>query len=100
MLSSGFWQHRNERVDQFLGAGVPLVQIHVATQVQAGDAVRAGQNERPVARGLRRTASRPRTRYTIGRDAAILLWVNRVVFDRVLSQSGEQRSAATTSVGS
>ncbi|WP_406817577.1 SDR family NAD(P)-dependent oxidoreductase [Mycobacterium sp. M23085] len=59
------------------------------------------------------TASRPRTRYTIGRDAAILLWINRVVSDRVLdrivrqnlrsfikkSRSGEQRSAATTSRG-
>ena len=60
------------------------------------------------------TASRPRTRYTIGRDAAILLWINRVVSDRMLdrimrqnlqsfankSQVGEQRSAATTSIGS
>lgn len=60
------------------------------------------------------TASRPRTRYTIGHDAAILLWVNRLVSDRVLdrimrqnlrsfakkSQTGEQRSVATTSVGS
>ncbi len=60
------------------------------------------------------TASRPRTRYTIGRDTAILLWINRVVSDRVLdrimrqnlrsfankSQVGEQRSAATTSIGS
>jgi NAD(P)-dependent dehydrogenase (short-subunit alcohol dehydrogenase family) len=59
------------------------------------------------------TASRPRTRYTIGRDAAILLWISRVVSDRVLdrimrqnlrsfankSQMGEQRSAATTSIG-
>lgn len=60
------------------------------------------------------TAPRPRTRYTIGRDAAILLWINRVVSDRGLdrivrqnlrsfarkSQDREQRSAATTSVGS
>jgi NAD(P)-dependent dehydrogenase (short-subunit alcohol dehydrogenase family) len=59
------------------------------------------------------TASRPRTRYTIGRDAAILVRISRVVPDRVLdrivrlnlrsfatnSQSSEQRSAATTSVG-
>ncbi|OBJ85222.1 SDR family NAD(P)-dependent oxidoreductase [Mycobacterium sp. 1245852.3] len=59
------------------------------------------------------TAPRPRTRYTIGRDAAILLWINRVVSDRGLdrivrqnlrsfarkSQAREQRSAATTSVG-
>jgi NAD(P)-dependent dehydrogenase (short-subunit alcohol dehydrogenase family) len=59
------------------------------------------------------TASRPRTRYTIGRDAAILVRISRVVSDRVLdrivrlnlrsfaknSQSTEQRSAAMTSVG-
>ena len=59
------------------------------------------------------TASRPRTRYTIGRDAAILVRISRVVSDRVLdrivrlslrsvaknSQSSEQRDAATTSVG-
>ena len=32
------------------------------------------------------TASRPRTRYTIGRDAAILLRVSRVVSDRVLDR--------------
>src|SRR6201996_3602699 len=59
------------------------------------------------------TTSRPRTRYTIGRDAAILVRISRVVSDRVLdrimrqnlrsfakkSQSSEQRSAATTSLG-
>jgi len=59
------------------------------------------------------TASRPRTRYTIGRDAAILVRISRVVSDRVLDRivrlnlrsfaknpkSSEQRSAATTSVG-
>lgn len=56
------------------------------------------------------TASRPRTRYTIGRDAAILVRVNRVVSDRVLDRivgqnlrsfarkSSERHSAATTSV--
>jgi NAD(P)-dependent dehydrogenase (short-subunit alcohol dehydrogenase family) len=32
------------------------------------------------------TASRPRTRYTIGRDAAILLSISRVVSDRVLDR--------------
>jgi NAD(P)-dependent dehydrogenase (short-subunit alcohol dehydrogenase family) len=32
------------------------------------------------------TASRPRTRYTIGRDAAILLRVSRMVSDRVLDR--------------
>jgi short-subunit dehydrogenase len=59
------------------------------------------------------TASRPRTRYTIGRDAAILVRISRVVSDRVLdriirlnlrsfaksSQSNERHSAATTSLG-
>lgn len=59
------------------------------------------------------TASRPRTRYTIGRDAAILLRISRVVSDRVLdriirlnlrsfaksSQSNERHSTATTSLG-
>lgn len=56
------------------------------------------------------TASRPRTRYTIGRDAAILVRISRLVSDRVLDriirqnlrsfakkpQSIENRSAATT----
>jgi hypothetical protein len=32
------------------------------------------------------TASRPRTRYTIGRDAAILVRIGRVVSDRVLDR--------------
>jgi NAD(P)-dependent dehydrogenase (short-subunit alcohol dehydrogenase family) len=59
------------------------------------------------------TASHPRTRYTIGRDAAILVRISRVVSDRVLDRivrlnlrsfaknlpSSEQHSAATTSVG-
>jgi NAD(P)-dependent dehydrogenase (short-subunit alcohol dehydrogenase family) len=59
------------------------------------------------------TSSRPRTRYTIGRDAAILVRISRVVSDRVLdriiqlnlrsfaksSQSNERHSAATTSLG-
>ena len=59
------------------------------------------------------TASRPRTRYTIGRDAAILVRISRVVSDRVLdrivrlnlrsfarsSQPNARHSAATTSVG-
>lgn len=58
------------------------------------------------------TASRPRTRYTIGRDAAILVRINRLVSDRVLdrimrqnlrsfaekSKSSEIRSAATNSL--
>jgi NAD(P)-dependent dehydrogenase (short-subunit alcohol dehydrogenase family) len=59
------------------------------------------------------TSSHPRTRYTIGRDAAILVRISRVVSDRVLdrivrlnlrsfakkSQSSERRSTTTTSVG-
>ncbi|HEY0226333.1 MAG TPA: SDR family NAD(P)-dependent oxidoreductase [Mycobacterium sp.] len=59
------------------------------------------------------TASRPRTRYTIGRDAAILVRISRVVSDRVLDriirmnlrsfakspQSSERPSATTASVG-
>ncbi|WP_260860328.1 hypothetical protein [Mycobacterium tilburgii] len=32
------------------------------------------------------TASRPRTRYTIGRDAAILVRIGRVISDRVLDR--------------
>jgi NAD(P)-dependent dehydrogenase (short-subunit alcohol dehydrogenase family) len=59
------------------------------------------------------TASRPRTRYTIGRDAAILVRISRVVSDRVLdriirlelrrftesSGSRGKLTAATTSLG-
>lgn len=57
------------------------------------------------------TASRPRTRYTIGRDAAILVRVSRVLPDRVLDRivrgnlrsfakgSSEKPSAATASAG-
>jgi NAD(P)-dependent dehydrogenase (short-subunit alcohol dehydrogenase family) len=59
------------------------------------------------------TASHPRTRYTIGRDAAILVRISRVVSDRVLdrivrlnlrsfaksSQSRTRHDAQTTSVG-
>jgi hypothetical protein len=58
------------------------------------------------------TASRPRTRYTIGRDAAVLVRITRVVSDRVMdrilrlnlrhfarsSQSSERHSAPTTSL--
>jgi NAD(P)-dependent dehydrogenase (short-subunit alcohol dehydrogenase family) len=59
------------------------------------------------------TASHPRTRYTIGRDAAILVRISRVVSDRVLdrivrlnlrsfvksSQPSARHDAPTTSVG-
>jgi NAD(P)-dependent dehydrogenase (short-subunit alcohol dehydrogenase family) len=59
------------------------------------------------------TAPRPRTRYTIGRDAAILVRISRVASDRVLdrivrlnlrsfaksSQSSERHYAATASGG-
>ncbi|OBB92630.1 SDR family NAD(P)-dependent oxidoreductase [Mycobacterium sp. 852002-40037_SCH5390672] len=75
------------------------------------DGVSAAHAAKVIAKAA--TASRPRTRYTIGRDAAILVRINRVVSDRVLdrivrqnlrsfakkSQSSEQRSAATTSLG-
>ncbi|SOX52884.1 KR domain-containing protein [Mycobacterium ahvazicum] len=71
--------------------------------------VSAGHAAKVIAKAA--TASRPRTRYTIGRDAAILVRVSRVVSDRVLDrivrsnlrsfakQSTERPSAATTSVG-
>lgn len=59
------------------------------------------------------TASRPRTRYTIGRDAAILVRISRVVSDRVLDrivrlnlrsfvkgpQSSARHDAQATSLG-
>jgi NAD(P)-dependent dehydrogenase (short-subunit alcohol dehydrogenase family) len=59
------------------------------------------------------TASRPRTRYTVGRDAAILVRISRLVSDRVLdrivrlnlrsfargSQSSTRHDAQATSVG-
>jgi short-subunit dehydrogenase len=59
------------------------------------------------------TTSRPRTRYTVGRDAAILVRISRLVSDRVLdrivrlnlrsfaksSQSSTRHDAQATSVG-
>jgi NAD(P)-dependent dehydrogenase (short-subunit alcohol dehydrogenase family) len=42
------------------------------------------------------TASLPRTRYTIGRDAAILLWINRVVSDRALDRIIRQNLRSLT----
>jgi short-subunit dehydrogenase len=76
------------------------------------DGVSAEQAAKVIAKAA--TASRPRTRYTIGRDAAILVRINRLVSDRVLdrimrqnlrsfatkSQSSENRSTAMTSLGS
>jgi short-subunit dehydrogenase len=76
------------------------------------DGVSAEQAAKVIAKAA--TASRPRTRYTIGRDAAILVRINRLVSDRVLdrimrqnlrsfatkSQSSEDRSTAMTSLGS
>ncbi len=75
------------------------------------DGVSAEHAARVIAKAA--TASRPRTRYTIGRDAAILVRVSRVVSDRVLDRivrqnlrsfakkprSSERLSAATTSLG-
>ena len=51
----GFRQHRDDRVDEFFGGGVPLVQIHVAAQIQSGDAVRGGQQESTVTLRVPRT---------------------------------------------
>lgn len=48
------------------------------------DGVSAEHAARVIAKAA--TASRPRTRYTIGRDAAILLRISRVVSDRVLDR--------------
>ncbi|OBH54760.1 dehydrogenase [Mycobacterium mantenii] len=59
------------------------------------------------------TVSRPRTRYTIGRDAAILVRISRLVSDRILdriirqnlrsfakeAKPSENRTTATTSLG-
>jgi short-subunit dehydrogenase len=73
------------------------------------DGVSAEHAARVIAKAA--TASRPRTRYTIGRDAAILLRISRVVSDRVLdrivrqslrsfakrSESSERRCAQKTS---
>lgn len=75
------------------------------------DGVSAEHAARVIARAA--TASRPRTRYTIGRDAAILVRISRLVSDRILdrimrqnlrsfakkSQPSETRSIATTSAG-
>ncbi|MCK8645944.1 SDR family NAD(P)-dependent oxidoreductase [Mycobacterium colombiense] len=76
------------------------------------DGVSAEHAARVIARAA--TASRPRTRYTIGRDAAILVRISRLVSDRILdrimrqnlrsfakkSQPSETRSTATASAGS
>lgn len=55
------------------------------------------------------TASRPRTRYTIGRDAAVLARISRIVSDRVLDRivarelrrfrDGDQSRAPRNTVG-
>ncbi|ODR07962.1 dehydrogenase [Mycobacterium sherrisii] len=58
----------------------------VAAQAQSfgEDGVSAEQAAKVIAKAA--TAVRPRTRYTIGRDAALLLRVNRLVSDRVLDR--------------
>jgi len=89
--------------------------LAAAVSAQARSFIDTGVSAEHAAKVIARaaTASRPRTRYTIGRDAAILLRISRVVSDRVLdrivrlnlrsvvksSQSSEQRYAATSSVG-
>lgn len=76
------------------------------------EGVSAEHAARVIARAA--TASRPRTRYTIGRDAAILVRISRLVSDRILdrimrqnlrsfakkSQPTETHSTATASAGS
>jgi NAD(P)-dependent dehydrogenase (short-subunit alcohol dehydrogenase family) len=89
--------------------------LAAAVTAQARSFINAGVSAEHAARVIAKaaTASHPRTRYTIGRDAAILVRVSRVVSDRVLdrivrlnlrsvansSQSGERDSAPTTSLG-
>ena len=89
--------------------------LAAAVTAQARSFIDTGVSAEHAAKVIARaaTASRPRTRYTIGRDAAILVRISRVVSDRVLdrivrlnlrsfansSQSSERRGAATTSVG-
>jgi NAD(P)-dependent dehydrogenase (short-subunit alcohol dehydrogenase family) len=89
--------------------------LTAAVTAQAQSFTKIGVSSEHAARVIAKaaTASRPRTRYTIGRDAAILVRISRVVSDRVLdrivrrnlrsfagsSQSSERPSAATTSVG-
>jgi NAD(P)-dependent dehydrogenase (short-subunit alcohol dehydrogenase family) len=89
--------------------------LAAAVAAQARSFIETGVSAEHAAKVIAKaaTGSRPRTRYTIGRDAAILLRISRVVSDRVLdrivrlnlrsfakgSQSGEPPSAQTTSVG-
>jgi NAD(P)-dependent dehydrogenase (short-subunit alcohol dehydrogenase family) len=89
--------------------------LAAAVTAQARSFIDSGVSAEHAAKVIARaaTTSRPRARYTIGRDAAILLRISRVVSDRVLdriirlnlrsfaknSQSGARHDAQATSVG-
>ncbi len=89
--------------------------LAAAVTAQARSFIETGVSAEHAAKVIAKaaTASRPRTRYTIGRDAAILVRISRVVSDRVLdrivrlnlrsfakgSQSGKRPGAQATSVG-
>ncbi|MCV7408476.1 dehydrogenase [Mycobacterium florentinum] len=87
--------------------------LTTAVTAQAESFTEAGVSAEHAAKVIAKaaTSSRPRTRYTIGRDAAILLRVSRLVSDRALDRivrmnlrsfvkdSSEKTSAATASVG-
>src|ERR1700756_899415 len=89
--------------------------LAAAVTAQARSFIDSGVSAEHAAKVIARaaTTSRPRTRYTIERDAAILLRISRVVSDRVLdriirlnlrsfaknSQSGARHDAQATSVG-
>jgi NAD(P)-dependent dehydrogenase (short-subunit alcohol dehydrogenase family) len=62
--------------------------LAAAVTAQARSFIETGVSAEHAAKVITKaaTASRPRTRYTIGRDAAILLRVSRVVSDRVLDR--------------
>ena len=109
-------QQGDHRVDELLGVGVSLVPYDMTAQLQIRCAVGGGQEERFVASssnparsrprcwkaGLGEdgvsaesaakviaraaAASRPRTRYTIGRDAAILVRLAGLLSDRFLDR--------------
>lgn len=62
--------------------------LNAAVMAQARSFIDIGVSAEHAARVIAKaaTASRPRTRYTIGRDAAMLVRVNRLVSDRALDR--------------
>lgn len=62
--------------------------LNAAVMAQARSFIEIGVSAEHAAQVIAKaaTASRPRTRYTIGRDAAVLVRISRVVSDRVLDQ--------------